>query len=202
MKPAHVVIIAAGMLSGCNEHQVSIKSEAKETIRFDDVHSSAHGEEGWIATFVSRAGDFGGMDSDSRISFSDDGRVSMTEYGYAPVEYSGTYSIDEHGIITSKFEKYTGEWPKMMFRKVDGRILLFRSDDATGLEFGGRGGAVETAEMKPFWPFGLTELSWERLRPKAETSNGDNGVFPILPGLEPGEGETRASDASPERNKE
>jgi hypothetical protein len=165
MKPAHIVIITVGMLSGCKEHQVPIKAEAKEVIRLNELYSSVQGEGGWIATFISRAGNLGGMDSDSQISFSDDGRVSMTEYGYAPVNYSGTFSMDDSGTITAKFEKYQGQWPKMIFRKVDGRILLFRSDDSNGLEFGGRGGAVETAEMKPFWPFGLTKLSWER--PKA-----------------------------------
>jgi hypothetical protein len=137
-----------------------------------------------------------------RFSFSDDGRVLMTEYGYAPVNYSGTYSMDDNGTITAKFEKYPGQWPKMMFGKVDGRILLFRSDDATGLVFGGRGGAVETAEMKPFWPFGLTELSWKRPKPEAKTSNGHSGVFPVLPGLEPEEDKTKSSDASSERNEE
>jgi hypothetical protein len=165
MKPTNIVIIAAFILSGCKEHQVPIKTEAKEIIRLNDLYSGVHGEVGWLAKFESRAGEFGGMDSDSDISFSDDGRVSMTEYGIAPVDYSGTYSMDENGTITAKFEKYPSQWPKMMFRKVDGRILLFRSDAGTGLEFGGRGGAVETAEMKPFWPFGLTKLSWER--PKA-----------------------------------
>ena len=202
MKPAHIVIIAVGMLSACNEQQVPIKTETKEIIRLNDVYSGVQGEKGWMATFVSRAGDLGGMDSDSEISFSDDGRVSMTEYGYAPVEYSGTYSMDEHGTITAKFEKYQGQWPQMMFRKVDGRILLFRSDDATGLEFGGRGGAVETAEMKPFWPFGLTELSWERPKPEAESSKEDNGVPLILPNLEPEEDETKPSNASSERNED
>ena len=201
MKPAHIVIIAVGLLSNCNEHHVPIKTEAKEIIRLNDVYSSVHGEVGWSAKFVSRAGDFGGMDSDSEISFSDDGRVSMTEYGYAPVEYSGTYLMDEHGTITAKFEKYQGQWPKMMFRKVHGRILLFRSDDAAGLELGGRGGAVETAEMRPFWPFGLTELLWARPKPEAKTSNGDSGVFPILPSLEPEE-DKGASGASSERDEE
>lgn len=75
MKTAHIIIFAVGVLSGCNKHQASIKSEAKEIIRLNDVYSSVHGEKGWLAKFESRAGDFGGMDSDSEISFSDDGRV-------------------------------------------------------------------------------------------------------------------------------
>ncbi len=181
MKPAHIVIIAVSMLSGCKDHQVAIKTEAKEIIRLKDLYSSVQGEDGWNATFVSRAGDLGGMDSDSKISISDDGRVSMTEYGLAPVEYAGTYSMDENGAITAKFEKYPGQWPKMIFRKVDGRILLFRSDDSTGLEFGGRGGAVETSKMKPFWPFGLTKLSWER--PKARAVESEPFIPPhgVLP---------------------
>ena len=181
---------------------MSIKTEAKEVIQLNDLYSIAKGEEGWSATFVSRAGDLGEMDSDSEISFSDDGRVTMTEYGYAPVEYSGTYSMNEYGTITAKFEKYQGQWPEMIFRRVDGRILLFRSDDATGLEFGGRGGAVETGEMKSFWPFGLTELSWKRHKPEAKNSDGDSGVFPILPGLEPEEGKTKPNDASSERTED
>ena len=181
MKPAHIVLFAVGVLIGCNKHQASIKSEAKEVIRLNDVYSSKQGDQGWTATFVSRGGDFGGMDSDSEISFSGDGRVTMTEYGYSPVEYSGTYSMDEHGAITAKFEKYPGQWPKMMFRKVDGRILLFRSDDATALEFGGRGGAVETAKMKPFWPFGLIKLCWERPKARAVDSEPHEEPHGILP---------------------
>lgn len=173
MKPMHIVMLALGILSGCKKPQAAEKSEPRKTIRFEDAHSSALGEAGWISTFLSREGKFEGMDSDSEISFSDGGKVWMTEYGVAPIEYSGTFTVDDRGEITANFENYPGQWPKMVLRKVGGRILLFRADAASGLEFGGRGGALETPEMKPFWPFGLSELSWERPEQEIEET-GDH----------------------------
>ena len=202
MKAMRVVLVSVALLNGCEQQHVEKENEPKGVLGFEDVRSSIVGEDGWVTTFVSREGKFEGMDSDSEITFRDGGRVQMTEYGYAPTGYSGTYTVNEQGVISASFDDYPGEWPKMILREVSGRILLFRFDAATELEFGGRGGAVETADMKPFWPFGPTEMSWERPKPETDSSEGDNGVFPILPGLELDEGESSEGDSLPERNEE
>jgi len=67
----------------------------------------------------------------------------------------------------------------MILRKIDGEFLLFREDDATNLELGGRGGAVEMPGMKPFWPFGINKLSWPEPEPVEEIDEFELG--PLFP---------------------
>ena len=177
--PLLIIIIG---LTACTDNKDESQSETDGALRMIDVRSIVADTSGWTTTFVSRGGDLAGMDSDSKIVFFDDERVSMTEYGVGPVTYNGTYTVNDGREITLHLESYPGKWPRMVIRKHEGKILLFRSDGTTGLEFGGRGGAVETPEMKPFWPFGLRSVSWPEPEPYEEAEGaGVENPLPVLP---------------------
>lgn len=122
--------------------------QPKETLRglLDDYH---------YVTFVSRSGKFYGMDSDSLLIFSKNGFVILTELGMGSKDYDGTFEIDADQTIKLDLPTYPGSWPPMRFRRDGDANFLDRIDQKTGFLFGGRSGAVETEEMKPFWPFGL-----------------------------------------------
>ncbi len=165
-------------LSACSKKSADVTPAAEDASRIEDVRSEMARAEGWRTTFVSRGGEYEGMDSDSSISFLDGGRVTMSEYGIGPTNYNGTYGVDAGGVITLHLKNYPGDWPKMILRKIDGRFLLFRADGATHLAFGGRGGAVETSDMKPFWPFGVSEVLWPEPKPYIEPVGPLPPIFP------------------------
>ncbi|MCP5537318.1 MAG: hypothetical protein H7A51_13940 [Akkermansiaceae bacterium] len=158
-------------VAACSEEPKNTPETSQDALRIEDVRKVMAKSEGWTTTFVSRGGEYAGMDSDSSITFFDDGKVSMVECGVAPVTYNGTYTIDADGVITLKLKTYPGSWPQMIIRDDSGKILLHRLDGAIGLEFGGRGGAVETPEMKPFWPFGLSSVLWPEPNEEDDVDN-------------------------------
>jgi hypothetical protein len=166
-------------ICGCTKQTSKDVAESRGCLRIEDVRSQMMQAEGWVTTFTSRAGVYEGMDSDTILSFLDGGRVSMIECGIAPVTYEGTFTVAGDGEISLHLPDYPEDWPKMKLRTVEGKILLFRSDEATGLEFGGRGGAVETPDMNPFWPFGISDLSWPEPEPEEEVDEAELG--PLFP---------------------
>lgn len=134
-------------------------------ISVKDITSLLSSSEKWEYSFDSRRGKAYGMDSDSSLTFRPNGRITLTEFGYAVQSYEGIYTIDSEGAITAEFARYNGKWPKMTLKKDDDEILLYRADDSTHFEFGGRAGGVETSEMTPFWPFGLSSAQWYTPKP-------------------------------------
>ena len=98
--------------------------------------------------------------------------------------------VDAKGVIGLYLKNYKDEWPKMVLRKIAGKFFLFRADGLTQLEFGGRAGAVETPDMKPFWPFGVNEVLWPKPKPYIEQTG------PFHPVLPPREGEIEHSSPS------
>ena len=59
------------------------------------------------------------MDSDARLSFISMKDIEVTEYGYAPVTYSGTYSIDQNGTINVRLKDYPSNWVSMRKRSTE-----------------------------------------------------------------------------------
>ena len=177
----YIPLLIVVSLTACTDKKDETPSDFEEALQMTDVRSVIADMKGWTTTFVSRGGQMAGMDSDSQIVFYDDGRVSMTEYGVGPVTYNGKYTVNEDREITLHLENYPSEWPRMVIRKHAGDILLFRSDGAAGLEFGGRGGATETPGMKSFWPFGLSSLSWPEPEMFEVESGPDSKFEPLLP---------------------
>ena len=166
------------ILVACTEKVKVTTPDSAKALGLADILPAMNGTSGWVTTFTSRGGSYAGMDSDSSITFYDGGRVLLTEYGYAPVDYRGTYEFDEEGEITLDLKEYPKAWPKMRIKTDNKRILLYRSDDSTKFDFGGRAGAVVTPEMAPFWPFGLSALSWPEPEPYSNSDSGGSKIFP------------------------
>jgi hypothetical protein len=97
------------------------------------------------------------MDSDSVVSLEKDNSVVVGEYGYAYQGYRGTYAVAEDGVISVTLKGYRGDWPDMKIAREGDLIRLYSRDGNGNFVFGGRAGAVETEDMKPFWPFRLVE---------------------------------------------
>ena len=118
-------------------------------------------DEGKTCVFHSRDGKFYGMDSDSVVSFEKERGAVVGEHGFAYQGYRGTYNVTKDGVISVALKGYRGNWPEMKLAKEGDLIRLYANDGKGNFVFGGRAGAVETEEMKPFWPFRLveTELS-------------------------------------------
>lgn len=119
-------------------------------------------------TFLSRQGEFAGMDSDTGITFRDDRTFTLIEMGLGRQEYSGKVTVEDDGAIVLDFKDYPRSWPTMRFERLGDSCFLHRVDGETGFIFGGRSGAVTTGDMKPFWPFALLE-------------------YEIIPHVEPGD---------------
>jgi hypothetical protein len=109
------------------------------------------------AIFCSRDGKLYGMDSDSVVSFGKENSAVIGEYGYTYKGYSGTYAVSDVGIISIALKGYRGNWPEMRIAKEKNATRLYTNSGSTRFVVGGRGGAVETDGMKPFWPFRLVE---------------------------------------------
>lgn len=114
---------------------------------------------GKTCVFGSRDGKSYGMDSDSEVSLQPEGKAILGEAGYTYQGYRGSYELGEDGTITITLKGYRGKWPEMKMTKAGDTVRLYSKDGDNGFVFGGRGGAVETEEMKPFWPFRLVEKS-------------------------------------------
>lgn len=99
------------------------------------------------------------MDSDSILRFKPGGRVILTEFGVGIQDYHGIYSIDEEGVISVEFAKHS-EWPPMVLERRGKNYFLHRKDERNHFEMGNRGGAVQTPDMNPFWPFKLVSSEW------------------------------------------
>lgn len=112
---------------------------------------------GKTCVFGSRDGKSYGMDSDSKISLQSEGKAIVGEAGYSYQGYLGSYELEGDGTIVITLKGYRGKWPEMKMAKAGDTVRLFAKDGDNGFVFGGRGGAVETEEMKPFWPFRLME---------------------------------------------
>jgi hypothetical protein len=97
------------------------------------------------------------MDSDSVVSLGKDNTSVVGEHGYAYQGYRGTYAVAEDGVISISLKGYRGNWPDMKIARDGDLIRLFSADGNGNFVFGGRAGAVETDDMKPFWPFRLVD---------------------------------------------
>ena len=109
------------------------------------------------ATFVSRNGRMYGMDSDAKITLNSNKQVEVTEYGYAPQTYKGTYSVDDTGAIHVELRDYRAKWPTMYLYNSPKGTLLFPTDKDPAFRVGARAGAVETGGMASYWPFRKTK---------------------------------------------
>ncbi len=121
-------------------------------------------------TFRSRSGNMYGVDSDSELTFFSDGKVEMAEYGYGLKYYYGNYTILNDKSILLSLINYPGIWPIMKMAVCDKEVYLYAQSGKNGLELGGRGGSVETTEMKPFWPFKMIQP--ESTKDSAEAGTG------------------------------
>lgn len=108
-------------------------------------------------TFLSRQGEFAGMDSDTVITFRDDRTFTLIEVGLGSTEYTGKVTVEDDGAIILDFENSPRSWPTMRFERLGDSCFLHRVDGKTGFIFGGRSGAVTSGDMKPFWPFALLD---------------------------------------------
>ena len=108
-------------------------------------------------TFVSRNGRMYGMDSDARITLTANNFTEVTEFGYAPQSYQGTYSVDASGAIHVSLRHYTAKWPSMYLYTDKRGAILHPTDQDPSFRMGGRAGAVESSEMAPYWPFRQTK---------------------------------------------
>ncbi|MES2439900.1 MAG: hypothetical protein V4584_12560 [Verrucomicrobiota bacterium] len=114
---------------------------------------------GKTCVFGSRDGKSYGMDSDSEVSLQLEGRAIIGEHGYTYQGYRGSYELEGDGTIVVTLKGYRGKWPEMKLAKTGDVLRLFAKDGDNGFVVGGRGGSVETDDMKPFWPFRLVETS-------------------------------------------
>jgi hypothetical protein len=108
-------------------------------------------------TFVSRNGRMYGMDSDAKITLKANNQAEVTEYGFAPQDYMGTYFVDASGAIHVSLRRYRAKWPTTYLRKDKRGAILFPTDQDPSFRMGGRAGAFETSEMAPYWPFRQTK---------------------------------------------
>jgi hypothetical protein len=112
---------------------------------------------GKTCVFGSRDGKSYGMDSDSEISLQPEGKAIVGEAGYTYQGYRGSYGLEEDGTIVLTLKGHRGKWPEMKMAKSGDVVRLYAKDGDNGFVIGGRSGAVETNEMKPFWPFRLVD---------------------------------------------
>lgn len=108
-------------------------------------------------TFRSRAGTFYHSDSDTELTFLPRLNVTITEYGYVPTHYNGTYLICDDGTIELHLDKYPATWPKMVMVVCDKDVFLYTQLGDTEFQAGGRGAFVIIEGMKPFWPFKMVQ---------------------------------------------
>jgi hypothetical protein len=108
------------------------------------------------AKFGSRDGRWYGMDSDANITLKRNGRVEVTEFGYAVDTYDGTYSVDDTGAIHVSLRRYPAKWPSMYLYKDNRGAILIPTDRDQSFQVGGRAGAVVGSGMAPYWPFRQT----------------------------------------------
>ena len=104
-------------------------------------------------TFVSRNGRMYGMDSDARITLTKNNQTEVTEFGYAPQTYHGTYSVDASGAMHVSLRRYPSKWPSMYLYTDRRGAILHPTDQDPSFRMGGRAGAVESSEMASYWPF-------------------------------------------------
>jgi len=115
----------------------------------------------WIAghlgvrygTFISRGGKFHGLDSDGELSFISPTEIKVTEYGYAPTTYTGTYAIAEEGTIHVRLDNYPASWPPMHLISRGPKTMLMPVTGNAAFDLGGRAGGVEIHDMEQYWPF-------------------------------------------------
>ena len=107
--------------------------------------------------FRSRSGVAYRMDSDTEILLSVDGRVELTEYGYAVMQFDGEYLVGTNGAISLQMPQYKRSWPSMKLFKKDADLYLFPDTNSQGFIFGMRAAATQTPSMNDFWPFKLIE---------------------------------------------
>jgi hypothetical protein len=114
-------------------------------------------------TFISRAGKLYGMDSDTALSFRANSEVVLGEYGYTYIGYRGTYTVAPDGVITLELKNYPAKWPAMKLVSDASTHWLHPVTKKKGFIMGGRGGASQSGDMNPFWPFKLvkSDLSLE-----------------------------------------
>lgn len=105
------------------------------------------------ATFVARNGRMYGMDSDAIVRFLNEQKVEVIELGVAPMTYTGSFSVNEAGVIHLALDKYPAKWPDMFLYSGATGVFLNPTDNDPSFKLGGRGGATETANMVPYWPF-------------------------------------------------
>ena len=103
-------------------------------------------------TFRSWNGKLIGMDSDTEITFLPNRVVHMTEYGYTPISYKGTYSVDAKGEVKAKFNRFNHEWPVMLVQK-DSASLLLSAKSGPEFVMGNRGGTYIPGGKGSYWPF-------------------------------------------------
>jgi len=103
-------------------------------------------------TFRSWNGKLIGMDNDTEITFLPNRVVHMTEYGYTPISYKGTDSVDAKGEVKAKFNGFNHEWPVMLVQK-DSASLLLSAKSGPGFVMGNRGGAYIPGGKGSYWPF-------------------------------------------------
>ncbi|BCX48687.1 hypothetical protein HAHE_25950 [Haloferula helveola] len=112
-------------------------------------------------TFLSRQGELANMDSDTALTLRSDGTVVLRESGIGSLPYSGKLVVRADGGIALDLQGYPATWPLMRFERLGDTCYLHRVDGETGFIFGGRTGAVTSADMKPFWPFALLDHEFQ-----------------------------------------
>ena len=175
MKLLQIAVIIC--LCSCSERSADEAAESGGVLQIKDVRLMTAQKEGWVTTFGSRAGVFEGTDSDGSITFLDGNRVVVTEFGYAILEWEGTYSVDRDGLISCELRDYEFDWPKMELRKADGKYLLYRVEVPTPSESSVRTGAL--GDSVELWPFGLQTLSWPE--PEEEIDDESEPSLPLFP---------------------
>jgi hypothetical protein len=156
MKPLIALLLFASfVVTGCAQTKVAIPPKPLEK----DAATKWIGEQKLPVTFVSRNGHLYGMDSDARVTIEADGHVAVDEFGVAPMTYKGTYKFDDTGTISVKLDGYQSKWPTMQLYTTAKAAWLMRSDKKPNFNMGDRGGATETPEMAPYWPFKLVKSS-------------------------------------------
>src|SRR6478735_8846499 len=103
-------------------------------------------------TFVSRNGHMYGMDSDATITLTKNNQTEVTEFGYAPQTYNGTYTVDASGAIHVALRHYPAKWPSMYLYTDKRGAILHPADQDPSFRMGGRAGAVTSSRMSPYWP--------------------------------------------------
>jgi len=118
------------------------------------THIAAHSSG---ITFTSRNGRMYGMDSDAKITLRGNNQTELTEFGFAPQTYHGTYSVDSSGAIRVSLRNYPSKWPSMYLYNDKQGAILYPVDQDPSFRMGGRAGAVTSSDMAPYWPFRQTK---------------------------------------------